>query len=64
MKSHLYSVAEAARLLNKPYQPVWYAVTTRRTKARKVGRAWILNERNIEELARHFRQVDAETMKS
>jgi hypothetical protein len=54
MKHPLYSVAEAAHLLNKPYQPVWYAVTTRRTKARKVGRSWILNQRNLEELARYF----------
>ena len=58
MKHPLYSVAEAAHLLNRPYQPVWYAVTTRRTKARKVGRSWILNQRNIEELARYFRQVE------
>jgi hypothetical protein len=59
MKHPLYSVAEAAHLLNRPYQPVWYAVTTRRTKARKVGRSWILNQRNLEELARYFQQVEA-----
>jgi hypothetical protein len=59
MKGHLYSVAEAALLLNQPYHPVWYAVTTRRTKARKVGRSWILNQRNLEELTRYFQQVQA-----
>jgi hypothetical protein len=58
MKHPLYSVAEAAHLLNKAYQPVWYAVTTRRTKARKVGRSWILNQRNLEELACYFQQVE------
>ena len=58
MKSNLYSVTEAARLLSKPYQTVWYAITTRRTKARKIGRAWILNECNIEELTRYFQQVE------